>query len=194
MGLMCAAGRYPTWHVVMLIPVMMLQFLFLAGLGMFLAATTVFVRDIMQALTTIILLIVFFTPIFYPLEKLPVVMQKVTFLNPFHHMVDAYRHIMWHQTVPDWRGQAYLGALGAVFFVLGLMYFDLEPLPADTWLLIHLALVAALMFVFPFSKLLHAPGVFFSPTRNQADNPREQRHVAPWAVRLERAAPGEASE
>jgi hypothetical protein len=33
------------------------------------------------------------------------------------------------------------------------------------------------MIVFPFSKLLHAPGVFFSPTRNQADNPREMRYA-----------------
>ena len=122
-GLMCADGRYPTWHMVMLIPVMILQFTFMAGLGMFLAATTVFVRDIMQALTTIVLLIVFFTPIFYPLEKLPVPMQKVTFLNPFHHMVDAYRQIMWEQAMPHWQGMAYLGILGVVLFVVGLKYF-----------------------------------------------------------------------
>jgi nitrate reductase gamma subunit len=61
-------------------------------------------------------------------------------------------------------------------FALGLVYFDLQPLPADPLLRIHLLLVAVLMFVFPFSKLLHAPGVFFSPTRNQVDNPREKRH------------------
>jgi hypothetical protein len=29
------------------------------------------------------------------------------------------------------------------------------------------------MIIFPISKLLHAPGLFFSPTRNQTDNPRE---------------------
>lgn len=69
-------------------------------------------------------------------------------------------------------------------FTLGLMYFDWQPLPADAMLIIHLTLVAALMIVFPFSKLLHAPGVFFSPTRNQVDNPRERRHVAPWAAQL----------
>jgi nitrate reductase gamma subunit len=63
-------------------------------------------------------------------------------------------------------------------FVLGLMLFDWQPLPADPVLLVHLALVAALMAVFPVSKLLHAPGVFFSPTRNQADDSRERRHVA----------------
>jgi nitrate reductase gamma subunit len=66
------------------------------------------------------------------------------------------------------------------------MRFDLQPLPTDPVLLVHLALVAILMMVFPISKLMHAPGLFFSPTRNQADNARDQRHVAAWAAALER--------
>lgn len=70
-------------------------------------------------------------------------------------------------------------------FFLGLMVFDLQPLPADPVLLLHLSLVALLMTIFPVSKLLHAPGIFFSPTRNQADNPRERRHLSPWAAKLE---------
>jgi nitrate reductase gamma subunit len=69
-------------------------------------------------------------------------------------------------------------------FFLGLLYFSWQPLPVDPVLLIHLALVATLMIIFPLSKLLHAPGVFFSPTRNQADNPREQRHVAGWSAQI----------
>lgn len=71
-------------------------------------------------------------------------------------------------------------------FFLGLVRFDWQPLPADPLLLLHLVLVVALMAIFAFSKLLHAPGIFFSPTRNQADNPREVRHVAPWAAALEK--------
>ncbi|MBL8489974.1 MAG: respiratory nitrate reductase subunit gamma [Rhodocyclaceae bacterium] len=70
-------------------------------------------------------------------------------------------------------------------FFLGLMVFDLQPLPQHPGLYVHLFLVALLMIVFPFSKLLHAPGIFFSPTRNQADNPRESRHLAAWAAKLE---------
>ena len=62
-------------------------------------------------------------------------------------------------------------------YVLGLMSFQIKLLPADPMLLIHLGLVICLMIVFPISKLLHAPGLFFSPTRNQADNPRERRHM-----------------
>lgn len=70
-------------------------------------------------------------------------------------------------------------------FVLGLLRFDWQPLPGDALLLTHLGLVALLMFVFPISKLLHAPAVFFSPTRVQVDNPREKRHRPRWAARLE---------
>ena len=71
-------------------------------------------------------------------------------------------------------------------FTLGLLRLDLQPLPADPLLLAHLALVALLMAIFPISKLMHGPGLFFSPTRNQADTSREQRHLAPWAAGLER--------
>jgi len=60
-------------------------------------------------------------------------------------------------------------------FVRGLVELDWRPLPADPLLLVHLALAALLIGVFPFSKLLHAPGLFFSPTRYQADDVRERR-------------------
>jgi nitrate reductase gamma subunit len=67
-------------------------------------------------------------------------------------------------------------------FFLGLLRLDWQPLPADPALLVHLTLVAVLMMVFPFSKLLHAPGVFFSPTRNMADDVRERRWTAGWSA------------
>lgn len=81
-------------------------------------------------------------------------------------------------------------------FFLGMLGFDfanMPALPGDALLLLHLGMVVVLMLIFPFSKLLHAPGVFFSPSRNQVDNPRaepglrphDSRHVAPWAVELE---------
>ena len=75
-------------------------------------------------------------------------------------------------------------------FFIGLMKFatfqsDSQPLPSDMALYAHLLMVALLLMIFPVSKLLHAPGVFFSPSRNQADNPREKRHIAAWAKKME---------
>lgn len=66
-------------------------------------------------------------------------------------------------------------------FALGLIALAPAPLPAGATLLLHLALVAVLLLIFPFSKLLHAPGLFFSPSRNQVDNSREVRHVNTWS-------------
>jgi nitrate reductase gamma subunit len=53
--------------------------------------------------------------------------------------------------------------------------------PGDVLFLIHFLLVLLLIVLFPFSKLMHLGGLFFSPTRNQVDNPREKKHVNPWS-------------
>jgi nitrate reductase gamma subunit len=45
---------------------------------------------------------------------------------------------------------------------------------------IHFALGSFLLAYFPFSKLMHAGGIFFSPTRNMPNNNRAERHVNPW--------------
>jgi len=77
-------------------------------------------------------------------------------------------------------------AVKSFFRHLMMFNFDTMPnLPTDPLMVVHLLLVGLLMIIFPISKLLHAPGVFFSPTRNQIDNPREQRHLSKWARKLE---------
>ncbi|MDR3370506.1 respiratory nitrate reductase subunit gamma [Rhodoferax sp.] len=81
---------------------------------------------------------------------------------------------------------AHTDIVAVKIFMLGLLRFDWQPLPEDPILLVHLGLVAVLMIIFPMSKLLHAPGLFFSPTRNQTDNPREVRHISAWAAALDK--------
>ncbi|WP_217125161.1 respiratory nitrate reductase subunit gamma [Hydrogenophilus thiooxidans] len=66
-------------------------------------------------------------------------------------------------------------------YIQSLWHFTPAPFPADPFLTLHLLGFLVLLALFPFSKLLHAPGVFFSPTRNQADDAREHRHLAPWS-------------
>ncbi|MDO8350794.1 MAG: respiratory nitrate reductase subunit gamma [Gallionella sp.] len=80
---------------------------------------------------------------------------------------------------------AHTDVIAVKIFFQGLMHFSIQPLPADTILVLHLFSVVILLVIFPYSKLLHAPGVFFSPTRNQVDNPREKRHISAWAAKME---------
>lgn len=52
-------------------------------------------------------------------------------------------------------------------FILGLMTFRPVTIPHHPLFLLHLFFVLLLMIYFPFSKLLHAGGVIFSPSRHQ---------------------------
>ncbi len=70
-------------------------------------------------------------------------------------------------------------------FIMGLFLFDWQNLPGDIILLAHLTMVLFLAMIVPISKLLHAPGLFMSPTRYQIDNPREKRHLSPWGAEIE---------
>ena len=52
-------------------------------------------------------------------------------------------------------------------FILGLMTLRPVEIPRHPLFLLHLFFVLLLMLYFPFSKLLHAGGIFFSPSRHQ---------------------------
>jgi len=67
--------------------------------------------------------------------------------------------------------------------MLGLIH--LEPRVYDIpWLFgLHFSLVLVLLIYFPFSKLMHSGGIFFSPTRNQRAN-FERRFVNPWDIKV----------
>jgi len=66
-------------------------------------------------------------------------------------------------------------------FMIGLFSFKpVVPKDIGSIFYIHLFLVSVLLAYFPFSKLMHMAGVFFSPTRNMANNNRMRRHINPW--------------
>jgi len=62
------------------------------------------------------------------------------------------------------------------------MSFSLPADPIGGMFYVHLFLVCALAIYFPFSKLMHMGGVFFSPTRNMANDTRRVRYVGHWEV------------
>ena len=71
--------------------------------------------------------------------------------------------------------------LGVKTLALGL--FTLHPVAQPgihPIFYVHLFLVSVLIAYFPFCKLMHAGGVFLSPTRNLANVNRSERYVNPW--------------
>jgi len=82
-----------------------------------------------------------------------VLMRNVWKVDLFSVKQLAMGLFTFHPTVP--------AGIGAIFYV-------------------HLFLVSVLLVYFPFSKLMHAGGVFLSPTRNMRNVNRSERYVNPW--------------
>lgn len=108
----------------LLLPLLLLPVLLLAlGVALFVAASTVFVRD-MPHLTAVLIQILFFmTPIFYPVEMVPVSLRWILALNPLASMVDEVRNAVLFSIWPDWGTFAWNMGLAFIICRLGLCWF-----------------------------------------------------------------------
>jgi len=123
MVLIIADGRWPEWSWLLLVPAMVVQFLLVIGIGFFLSAINVFVRDISAVLPNVLLLVLFFSPIFYPVSAFPPVLQKLAVLNPFYIISEMYRQPLLHGAIPPLWSIVYVSLVSLAVFLVGLQAF-----------------------------------------------------------------------
>lgn len=76
-------------------------FLLLLGLGWFLAALGVFLRDIEHVMGTLTSLTLFLSPVFFSVERLPPAIQTILWLNPIAVIVENARTVLLYGKMPD---------------------------------------------------------------------------------------------
>ena len=123
LALLIWSGSPITWHVIFLPVVMLLQFFWLIALGMWLSVIVVFIRDVLQILPTALTAIMFLTPIFYPFETMPRIIQKVSSANPFYQISEAYRAILIGKHLPSSSGLLFVTVISLAIFYFGLAAF-----------------------------------------------------------------------
>jgi lipopolysaccharide transport system permease protein len=113
----------PGWHgIVMLIPCLVLISFGALGLGIFFAALNVKYRDVRSALPFIIQILLFVTPVIYPISLIPERFQIYAYLNPAAGAISAVRAGFFHQHI-NWAGVG-MSVLGTVvMMIIGLWYF-----------------------------------------------------------------------
>ena len=114
-------GLSPT---VLALPLVWLPLLPLCvGLGWLLSAVGTYVRDVGQVLGMLVSLLMFLSPVFFPIEALPAALRPWMFLNPLALTITQTRQVLLDGIWPNWSALAFhllaccaLAMLGAIFF------------------------------------------------------------------------------
>jgi lipopolysaccharide transport system permease protein len=107
------------WLPLLLIP----QLVLALGAAWLIASLGVFLRDIAQGITLLLMAWMYLTPIIYPEAMVPERLRRFIEMNPFTPLVRSYRRVFLDGLAPDWRGLAYFSLVAAIVFVFGYWWF-----------------------------------------------------------------------
>ena len=97
--------------------------LFVAGVG--LALSVIFIRfdDAKNIINVLLLILLYLTPVFYPISILNEQMQQIVTLNPLTSFLDVFRWSFSNNATATGADFAYLSLTGIIFFALGSYIF-----------------------------------------------------------------------
>lgn len=123
-ALMAVYGIVPNLlGVALIIPMLLVAFLWSNGLGAFFAALNVKYRDVKVVLPFLVQTLLFLTPVIYPLSFIPDRYQLVTYVNPMAGVVTCIRAELVHQGTVSWLGVAISAGVAVAAAVVGTRYF-----------------------------------------------------------------------
>ena len=123
LGFLLITGRLPGMALLALVPLLALQVIFSAGLGMILGVLNVFFRDVGQFFGICLQFWFWFTPIVYPMSILPEPIQRLLWLNPMTALMVSYQNLFLYGQWPVWSSLLPVLIIGVLFCVLGLRLF-----------------------------------------------------------------------
>jgi lipopolysaccharide transport system permease protein len=99
------------------------QFIVTLGGAWLLASLGVFIRDIVQGISLLLMAWMYLTPIIYPETIVPESYRTIVNLNPFTPLIRSYRLILLDGAMPDWRGLGYFTGFALLTFLFGYWWF-----------------------------------------------------------------------
>lgn len=121
----CIAVQGTLHWTVIFVPVVLLPLIVLVvGVVWFLAALGVFLRDIAQTMAIISTMLMFLSPMFYPVSALPAAMQPIMRLNPLTLIMEQLRTVVIAGQMPDFKGLALYCAAALFVALLGYAWFS----------------------------------------------------------------------
>lgn len=113
----------PTINILWLPFLLLTIFMFSLGIGLLLAALSVFFRDVMHLWSVLLTAWTYATPLFYPVEILPEWAVPIMSANPMYYYVSFFREIALYGSTPTFEQFAVCLLCGIGALVLGFAVF-----------------------------------------------------------------------
>jgi lipopolysaccharide transport system permease protein len=112
------------WTVILLPLVLVPLVLVTLGASWGLASLGVYLRDVNQAIGLVCSLLMFMSPIFYPLSAVPEKFRWVIAANPLTFVIEQARQVVINGELPDWTGLFLYSLVSAVVAWGGFAWFQ----------------------------------------------------------------------
>ena len=93
------------------------------GLGWMLSSLGVFLRDIGEISAIMTTILLFLSPIFFPIEQFPEQLRFLLYYNPLTLIIEAVRDVAIFGRMPNWSGLAIYAVAATAFAQLGYWMF-----------------------------------------------------------------------
>lgn len=123
---LCFALVNHTFHwTAVFLPLIFLPLIFYTiGLTWFLASLGVFLRDVGQVTGVITTILMFMSPIFYPITNLPKQFQVFMYANPITFILEQSRDVLMWGKLPNWEGLMISLLISILVACLGFAWFQ----------------------------------------------------------------------
>ncbi len=123
-GILIYYDFMPHFQGLLLLPLLLPIVIFASlGLGWFFAAVNVKYRDVRYALPFFIQLLIFVTPVIYPVSIVPQKYQWILALNPMTGVIETFKAGFLGTTSINWLTLGISAVVSIIFLIFGLLYF-----------------------------------------------------------------------
>lgn len=122
--IMLVITKTPITPVIFMFPIPLFYLLLICiGMGLILSVLAVYFRDIIHLYGVFLVALTYLTPIFYPISAIPDYALNILKMNPLFYILNMFRDIVMHGTIPSLQDNLTCFVWGFVLIVVGLYIF-----------------------------------------------------------------------
>lgn len=107
----------------LIIPMFVPLIILAVGLGLFISAVSVYLKDVGNAISVIVTVLMYLSPVFFPLSAVPESFRGVCEVNPMTYIIENFRNVVLYGEMINWKYYGISCLVALAFYFIGKVVF-----------------------------------------------------------------------